>query len=82
MGVVDIPIIHYSVYWWNTLHQGATISKLAQPSISGAMLQPLLVMLVGVGFFVLAVLCIRVRAEILHRGAQQHWVSVLIRKIA
>ena len=40
VGVVNIPIIHYSVYWWNTLHQGATLSKFAKPSIDPSMLYP------------------------------------------
>lgn len=45
VGVINIPIIHYSVVWWNSLHQGATIFKLSAPSISPSMLYPLLIML-------------------------------------
>src|SRR5690606_40361341 len=47
VGVVSIPIIHYSVVWWNTLHQGATVTKLGAPSIHISMLIPLLLMAVA-----------------------------------
>ena len=45
VGVINIPVIHYSVLWWNSLHQGATLFRAGGPSIHGAMLWPLLVML-------------------------------------
>ncbi len=47
VGVVNIPIIHFSVEWWNTLHQPASVSKLGAPSIHPSMLVPLLIMLIG-----------------------------------
>ena len=47
VGVINIPIIHYSVLWWNSLHQGATLFRVGGPSIHGAMLWPLVVMLVA-----------------------------------
>lgn len=47
IGVINIPIIHYSVVWWNSLHQGATIFKLAVPSIAPSMLYPLLLSLLA-----------------------------------
>lgn len=47
VGVINIPIIHYSVIWWNSLHQGATLFKVAAPSISSSMLYPLLICLVA-----------------------------------
>lgn len=47
VGVINIPIIHYSVVWWNSLHQGATIFKLGAPSISPSMLYPLLLALIS-----------------------------------
>jgi heme exporter protein C len=47
VGSVDLPIIHYSVYWWNTLHQGATLSLVAKPKIALPMLYPLLFTLLG-----------------------------------
>lgn len=82
VGVVDIPIIHYSVYWWNTLHQGATITKFAQPSISSAMLIPLLSMIIGCALYVASLLCIRMRTEILRRGVHSQWVNALISKLS
>lgn len=81
IGLIDIPIIHYSVYWWSTLHQGTTVFKL-QPSIAPAMLYPLLSMLVGLACYAGALLCIRVRTEILRREADNYWISVLIKKMA
>ncbi|MFT4563517.1 MAG: heme exporter protein C, partial [Gammaproteobacteria bacterium] len=47
VGTVNLPIIHYSVEWWNTLHQGPTVSKLDAPSIAPSMLLPLLIMAVA-----------------------------------
>ena len=43
VGVVNVPIVHYSVVWWNSLHQGATVAKLGKPSMPGSMLWPLAV---------------------------------------
>ncbi len=64
IGMVDVPIVHFSVQWWNTLHQGATLMQFAKPSISSEMLIPLLLMCAGFGFFFLAVLLLRLRTEI------------------
>jgi heme exporter protein C len=75
VGVVNIPIIHYSVIWWSTLHQGPTISKLDNPSITADMLWPLLVMLVGFTLFFLAVLTQRLRAEVLEREQHSRWAQ-------
>jgi len=74
VGIVNLPIIHYSVYWWNTLHQGATITKLGKPSITGDMLWPLLVMMVGFNLYYGAVLMTRLRAEILRRERDASWL--------
>jgi heme exporter protein C len=74
VGVVNIPIIHYSVVWWNSLHQGATIAKIGKPSIDVSMLWPLLAMFVGFMCFYGAVLCMRLRGEVLHRERQSAWV--------
>lgn len=80
VGVIDIPIIHYSVYWWNTLHQGATISKLSAPSIDSSMLMPLLSMVIGFSLYVLGIICLKVRTEILNRESKNQWVVSLINK--
>jgi heme exporter protein C len=74
VGVVNIPIIHYSVVWWNSLHQGATVAKFGKPSIELSMLWPLLSMFVGFMLFFGAVLCLRLQGEILNRERQAAWV--------
>ncbi len=51
VGVVNVPIIHYSVVWWNSLHQAATVAKIGKPSMPGSMLWPLLSMFLGFTLF-------------------------------
>ncbi|HEY0941999.1 MAG TPA: heme ABC transporter permease [Steroidobacter sp.] len=75
VGVVNVPIVKYSVVWWNSLHQGPSISKLAAPSIAGSMLWPLLIMLLAFGLYFGAVLCDRLRGEILRRERNASWLS-------
>ena len=79
VGVVNVPIIHYSVLWWNSLHQGATVAKLGKPSMPGSMLWPLLSMMLGFMCFYGAVLCIRLRGEILDRERQATWVREAVK---
>ncbi len=74
VGVVNVPIIHFSVVWWNSLHQGATIAKIGKPSMPASMLWPLLAMLAGFMCFYGAVVCIRLRGEVLNRERQSAWV--------
>ncbi|MGQ0429470.1 MAG: heme ABC transporter permease [Gammaproteobacteria bacterium] len=74
VGVVNLPIIHYSVYWWNTLHQGATITKIGKPSITGDMLWPLLAMFLAFTLYYGAVMLVRLRAEILRRERDASWL--------
>lgn len=74
VGVIDIPIIHFSVTWFQTLHQGATLSKLSAPSLASQMLWPLLGMLLGFGFYFGAVVCTRARSILLHREYDKRWV--------
>ncbi|PCH56910.1 MAG: heme ABC transporter permease [Legionellales bacterium] len=78
-GLIDLPIIHFSVNWWHTLHQGATISKFAAPSISDSMLSPLLVMISALGLFYVTMLIIRMRGVILSREADTIWVCEELR---
>jgi len=78
VGVVNLPIIHYSVYWWNTLHQGATLTKLGKPSMSGAMLWPLLTMLLAFTLYFGAVLLMRLRGEILLRERDASWLRTVL----
>jgi heme exporter protein C len=67
VGVINIPIIKFSVDWWNTLHQPATLSKFERPSMDPSMIAPLLIMVVGFIAFYLVVLIIRLRSEIAAR---------------
>ena len=80
VGIVNIPIIHYSVIWWNTLHQGATISKLDAPSIHIDMLIPLLIMITAFMFYFSAMVLIRARSEILNQERNSKWVEELVLK--
>ncbi len=80
VGVVNIPIIHYSVEWWNTLHQGATVMKLGQPTMEFEMLIPLLIMFVAINFYFVASLLNRVRCELLDQERQTQWVKQQVTK--
>ena len=76
VGAVDVPIVHYSVQWWTTLHQGATL-KLSGSSMPASMLWPLLVMMVAFLLYFGWLLSIRVRTEILRRERRASWVMQL-----
>jgi len=80
VGVVNIPIIKYSVEWWNTLHQPATFKLTEKPAMVPEMWMPLLVMLIGIYCFFAAVIILRMRNEILVRERKTKWVQVLISK--
>lgn len=67
VGMIDIPIIHFSVEWWYTLHQGASISKFSRPSIDYGMLIPLIIMLIGFYLLYVFALCHKLPREILER---------------
>jgi heme exporter protein C len=79
VGLVNVPIIHYSVLWWNSLHQGATVAKLGKPDMPASMLLPLLSMLLGFMLFYGAVLCMRLQGEVLNRERQAKWVREAIK---
>jgi heme exporter protein C len=78
VGVVNIPIIHYSVIWWNTLHQGPTVSKLDTPSIHLSMLIPLLLMAVAFKLYYATVVLMRARCEVLERERNAAWTRELV----
>jgi len=69
IGSINLPIIKFSVDWWNTLHQPASVSKLSSPSIDISMLQPLLVMTVAFSLIGLLIAILRIKTEILIRKA-------------
>jgi heme exporter protein C len=78
VGVINVPIIHYSVTWWNSLHQAPSVMRLAKPTMAASMLVPLLVMLLGFTLFFVAVLLVRLRAEILTRERSREWIREVI----
>jgi heme exporter protein C len=78
VGLVNVPIIHYSVVWWNSLHQAATVAKFGKPDMVGSMLWPLLSMFLGFMLFHGAVLCMRLQGEVLNRERQAKWVREAI----
>jgi heme exporter protein C len=69
VGVVNIPIIYYSVKWWNTLHQGASVSVTAAPKMAATMLAGMLVMALAFWMYSIAATLLRVRGIIRERGA-------------
>jgi heme exporter protein C len=67
VGVVDLPIIKFSVNWWNTLHQPASLMTLSGPKIYGSMLVPLMLMIGGFMAFFITVVILRLESELLAR---------------
>lgn len=80
VGVVNIPIIHYSVEWWNTLHQGPTVTKLDKPSIHLSMLLPLLLMAAAFQCYFFTLVLMRARTEVLERERRSAWVQELLER--
>lgn len=78
VGAVNVPIIHFSVVWWSSLHQGPTIIREGGPAIVAEMLYPLLGMIVGFSLLFGALLLSRVRAEVLYRERRARWVREMI----
>jgi heme exporter protein C len=78
VGVVNVPIIHYSVVWWNSLHQAPSVMKLAKPEMPASMLVPLLMMLAGFTLLFGALLLVRVRAEVLRRERSASWIRAAL----
>jgi heme exporter protein C len=67
VGVVNVPIIYFSVQWWSTLHQGATIRIVNKTTMAGSMLAPLIVMIAACWLYSIAVVLVRLRCLILER---------------
>jgi heme exporter protein C len=81
IGVINVPIIKYSVERWNMLHQPATISKMGKPSMDTDMLIWLLVMLAGFMCLFAALLLTRARAEVLQRARGQKWLRAALGEV-
>ena len=78
VGVVNVPIIYFSVQWWNTLHQGATIKASSASTMTDVMLWTLLIMTLACWAYAIAVVLTRVRRIILEREANTKWVSDML----
>jgi heme exporter protein C len=80
IGAINVPIIYFSVRWWNTLHQGATISMTAAPKMASTMLTAMLLMTIAFWAYAFAVVFTRTRAIILEREKNAQWVQALTNK--
>ncbi len=80
VGAVNVPIIYFSVKWWNTLHQGATISMTAAPKMAHTMLTAMLLMTFACWAYAFAVVFMRTRAIVVEREQHTEWVSEMVRK--
>jgi heme exporter protein C len=77
VGAINVPIIYFSVKWWNTLHQGASVSLSRSPSMASTVLTAMLLMSLAVWMYAIAVSFVRVRAIILERESGSDWVREL-----
>ncbi len=77
VGVVNVPVIYFSVTWWNTLHQGASVSINKSPSMAATMLWGMLLMALCFWMYSIAVSLMRVRAIMLERESHTDWVRQL-----
>jgi len=76
VGVVNVPIIYFSVQWWNTLHQGASVSLTRAPSMASTMLLGMLLMAFAAWMYSIATALSRVRSIILERERDAEWVRM------
>jgi heme exporter protein C len=74
IGIINVPIVHFSVNWWNTLHQGSTIRLLGPSSIAPSMIWPLLTMMAATKLYYFASLFGRARADLLSLESGKDWV--------
>jgi len=75
VGVINLPIIHYSVDWWNSLHQGHTVLKFGKASMPPSMLVPLLLMMLAFTMYFGAIMLVRARGEVLRRERSARWIN-------
>ena len=78
IGAINVPIIYFSVKWWNTLHQGSSINLTKAPSMAAIMLQGMLVMAIAAWLYTIAVALVRVRRIILERERQTDWAKAIL----
>jgi len=75
VGVINLPIIKFSVNWWNTLHQSSSFTLTEKPAMPPEMWMPLLVMVIGFYLFLFVALILGMRNEILRRESRTQWVK-------
>ena len=80
VGAVNLPIIHFSVKWSNTLHQGSSISLMGGSSIDSSILWPLLIMAFAAKFFYAANLLTRARVKLLEQDVRKAWVREVLKE--
>ncbi|MDP1900326.1 MAG: heme ABC transporter permease CcmC [Rubrivivax sp.] len=80
VGSINVPIIYFSVKWWNTLHQGASISITKAPSMAHTMLLGMLLMALAFWAYSFAVVFTRARAVVIERESRTAWVAELLQR--
>jgi heme exporter protein C len=80
IGVVNLPVIHFSVQWWNTLHQPASVSRIGTPTIHPDILIPLLVMSITFTVLFFYIMLMRMRAAILEQESGANWLREMLGK--
>jgi heme exporter protein C len=81
VGSVNVPIIYFSVKWWNTLHQGATITLTTAPKMASSMLVAMLLMTLAFWAYAFAVVFVRARALVLERDQHAQWAGAAVRGV-
>ena len=78
IGIVNVPIVHFSVNWWNTLHQGSTVRLLGPSRIDASMLWPLLLMALATHIWFFASVLARSRTSVLEQESDKEWVREIV----
>ena len=78
VGAINLPIIKYSVEWWNSLHQGATLKIVGDSTIAPEMFRPLIISITGFYILSAAIILYRMRSEVLSKEYKTSWVKSLI----
>ena len=82
VGAINVPIIYFSVKWWNTLHQGASVSLTKSPTMAQVMLWGMLLMAMCFWLYTIALVLYRVRTTILQRESHTAWVQAIVQEVA
>ena len=82
VGAINVPIIYFSVKWWNTLHQGTSVSLTKSPSMAQVMLWGMLLMAMCFWLYTIALVLYRVRTTILQRESHAAWVQATVQEVA